>query len=409
MIAIDDVQDQGVGEASRPLPEGWTWVRLGDVCEIVIGRTPRRDNPAYWNGKLPWVMISDLNDGVITETLEQITELGAKESRSRLLEAGTLLFSFKLTIGKMAIAGFDLYTNEAIAGLIPRHDSDIHRDYLKFALRFIDARTMSSHAVKGKTLNQDSLHAIRIPLPPRPEQQRIAAMLTEQMAAVERARAAAEAQLAAARELPAAYLREAFDSPAARSWPKPQLGDVLQLRKEVVHPRDNPVGPATFVGLEHIAPVTGDRIGSVDVEMSQLTGRKPRFYKGDIVYGYLRPYLNKVWLAEFDGLCSVDQYVYAVDPNKARPEFVAWFMRSPVYLSRAPIDTTPGQLPRIRTDEVASVVINLPDLNEQQRIVSMVDRQMTSISNMCEALETQLGTINGLPAVLLRQAFSGAL
>jgi len=55
----------------------------------------------------------------VTQTRERITELGARESRSRLLKAGTLLFSFKLTIGKMAIAGMDLYTNEAIAALIP--------------------------------------------------------------------------------------------------------------------------------------------------------------------------------------------------------------------------------------------------------------------------------------------------
>ena len=69
--------------------------------------------------------------------------------------------------------------------------------------------------------------------------------------------------------------------------------------------------------------------------MSRLGGRKPRFYRGDILYGYLRPYLNKVWIAEFDGLCSVDQYVYRVDASVADTEFIAWFMRSPVYLRPA--------------------------------------------------------------------------
>ena len=101
--------------------------------------------------------------------------------------------------------------------------------------------------------------------------------------------------------------------------------------------------------------------------MANLTGRKPRFYEGDIVYGYLRPYLNKVWVAEFDGLCSVDQYVYKVDTIKADTVFIAWFLRSPVYLQRAPIKTTPGQLPRIRTEEVALVELNLPPLSEQHR------------------------------------------
>ena len=130
-----------------------------------------------------------------------------------------------------------------------------------------------------------------------------------------------------------------------RGWKLTKLGDCIELRRDVVHPRDNPKGQARFVGLEHIKSGTGLRIGEVSVNLAELTGRKPRFCKGDIVYGYLRPYLNKVWVAEFDGLCSVDQYVFKVEEDKADAEFLAWFMRSPTYLARAPIDTTPGQLP----------------------------------------------------------------
>jgi type I restriction enzyme S subunit len=143
--------------------------------------------------------------------------------------------------------------------------------------------------------------------------------------------------------------------------------------------------------------------------MEELTGRKPRFYKGDIVYGYLRPYLNKVWIAEFDGLCSVDQYIYAVNSRLADTRFVAWFMRSPVYLERAPIDTTPGQLPRIRTEEVAAVEINLPSLPEQQRIAAELTEQMAAVEQLRAALAAQLATITALPATLLRRAFNGEL
>lgn len=141
--------------------------------------------------------------------------------------------------------------------------------------------------------------------------------------------------------------------------------------------------------------------------MSELTGRKPRFYKGDIVYGYLRPYLNKVWVAEFDGLCSVDQYVYAVNKTIAETTFVAWFMRSPTYLERAPIETTPGQLPRIRTEEVATVEVSLPPRADQQRIGAALNEEMATIERTRKALEKQLEAINRLPAALLRRAFSG--
>jgi hypothetical protein len=99
------------------------------------------------------------------------------------------------------------------------------------------------------------------------------------MEAVKRSRQATLPQLEAAKALSAAYLRTVFNSPEAQKWERKRLGNVLQLRKEVVHPRDNPTGLATFVGLEHIESLTGVRTGFIDVEMSQLTGRKPKFIK----------------------------------------------------------------------------------------------------------------------------------
>jgi type I restriction enzyme S subunit len=82
-------------------------------------------------------------------------------------------------------------------------------------------------AVPG--LNRVDVYALEIPVPPQEEQKRIAAILNEQMVAVERARAAAEAQLEAAKALPAAYLRAVFSSPEARQWPKKRLGDTSRL------------------------------------------------------------------------------------------------------------------------------------------------------------------------------------
>ncbi len=270
-----------------------------------------------------------------------------------------------------------------------------------------DATAHFTGAVGQQRVPENYLRELQVPLPPLPEQRRIAVVLQTHLAAVGRARAAAEAQLQAARALPAAYLRAVFDGPEAQQWPRRRMGDVLRLRKEVVHPRDRPSGPATFVGLEHIESHTGRRIGSLPVEMSDLTGRKPVFYAGDIVYGYLRPYLNKVWIAEFDGLCSVDQYVYTVDTSTSDRRFVSWFMRSPVYLERAAAGAAPAWLPRIRIEEVGATEVNLPPLSEQRRMAAMIDDHMATVDRLRQALEEQLDALDGLPAALLQQAFSG--
>jgi type I restriction enzyme S subunit len=186
-----------------------------------------------------------------------------------------------------------------------------------------------------------------------------------------------------------------------------RLGDMLKLRKEIIHPRDNPTGYATFVGLEHVESGTGIRTGSATLDMSRLTGRKPKFYEGDIVYGYLRPYLNKVWIAEFEGLCSVDQYVYAVNRDEAEAEFISWFMRSLTYLERAPINTAPAWLPRIRTEEVASVTINLPPAEEQRLVVALMSERMRVMEQVWRATETQLEALEALPGALLEEVFGG--
>ena len=190
-------------------------------------------------------------------------------------------------------------------------------------------------------------------------------------------------------------------------WPVVRLGEILERRTEIVHPKDNPSGPTTFVGLEHIDKGTGFRLGAETIEKSDLTGRRAQFYTGDIVYGYLRPYLNKVWVAEFDGLCSVDQYVYTYDSERVDPEFVSAFMRSPVFLSRAPVGDSPGQLPRIRAGEVDAVQLNLPPLAVQRQVASDLIAQRTEVRALQAALQEQLAAADALPAAYLRAAFEG--
>jgi type I restriction enzyme S subunit len=101
--------------------------------------------------------------------------------------------------------------------------------------------------------------------------------------------------------------------------------------------------------------------------------------------------------------------VYSVDPTVADTAFIAWFMRSPIYLARAPIKTTPGQLPRIRTEEVASVQINLPPCSEQKKVAAYLRSRMEAIRKARAGLEDEWSAIGSLPAAILRRAFSGEL
>ena len=258
-------------------------------------------------------------------------------------------------------------------------------------------------------VSKSKIESFEIPLPPLAEQKRIVAVLNQQMAAVERAKKAAQERLEAARALRAALLDNVFVNVCGGEWTEVSLGEVMQLGREIVHPKDNPKGLATFVGLQHIESGTGKRTGADQVEKADLTGRKPVFRKGDIVYGYLRPYLNKVWVSDFDGLCSVDQYVYKIDSAQVRPYFLASFMRSRSFLERAPINLSPGQLPRIRTQEVASIITSIPPLRVQESIVSSILAQERIADKLLRSIQTEQLTLETTDSTLLRRAFSGEI
>ena len=158
----------------------FTLVKLDDLCEINIGRTPSRNVRDNWGVGEPWLSIADMNQGRnIYRTKEQITAIGIRDANMRLVPKGTVLLSFKLSIGKVSIAQVPLYTNEAIAALPIKQPEYLSTEYLYWCLRGIDLTLGQDRAAMGLTLNKAKLQQIQIPLPPMHVQRRIAAILDQ--------------------------------------------------------------------------------------------------------------------------------------------------------------------------------------------------------------------------------------
>lgn len=145
-----------------------TWKKgtLGGLCTIEIGGTPSRSQPEYWDSAKDssnrWVSIRDLNKRVISETAEYITDSGIRNSNVKRQRAGTVLLSFKLSIGRVAFAGCDIYTNEAIAGLC---SDDLVPEFLFYGLQQWDLLKNVDQAIKGATLNKEKLKQIEFKYP----------------------------------------------------------------------------------------------------------------------------------------------------------------------------------------------------------------------------------------------------
>lgn len=161
------------------LPENWTWVRFGQYVRMSIGKTPPRGETKYWaNGRYPWVSISDMSDyGLVTTTKESVSEY-AKSLFGEISPVGTLIMSFKLTVGRTSLLNTSAYHNEAIISIYPFVDKNYQaRNFLFHILPIISNLGDTKDAIKGKTLNSKSLNNLLLPLPPLNEQGRIVAMI----------------------------------------------------------------------------------------------------------------------------------------------------------------------------------------------------------------------------------------
>ena len=170
-------------EVPFDIPDTWEWVRFVNLVDYAMGKTPPRKESIYWDHpKYPWVSIADMiSDGKVTVTKEGISDYAAKNSfKGRISPAGTLLMSFKLTVGKVSILGIDAYHNEAIISIFPFIDDQrIMTAYLFKILPLISQTGDTKTAIKGNTLNSDSLDNLLVPLPSLAEQQRIVSKLDE--------------------------------------------------------------------------------------------------------------------------------------------------------------------------------------------------------------------------------------
>ena len=177
------------------MKNNWQTKKLGDLCQIELGKTPSRSNGTFWDREKTttnvWLSIADLlnsEDNIVSDSKEYVSGKGAKICK--VVKSGTLLVSFKLTLGRLAFAGRDLFTNEAIAALTIKSKKDLSKEFLFYFLSYFDwnSATDGDVKIKGRTLNKEKLKEILIPLPPLMGQQRIVAILDEAFANIAKAK-----------------------------------------------------------------------------------------------------------------------------------------------------------------------------------------------------------------------------
>ena len=220
------------------IPENWAWCRMGNIGSWGAGATPAKGNPAFYqNGEIPWLLTGELNNSIVSETKTKISKLALEKCSLRLCKPGDILIAmYGATIGKLAIAGIELTTNQACCACT------VHYDFNKYLFYFLMA-SKSDLIKRGEggaqpNISKEKLVNYLMPLPPLAEQKRIVAKLEQVLPLAEEYGAAQEQLNKLNKELPEALkksiLQEAIQGKLVPQNPKDEPASVLlaKIRKE---------------------------------------------------------------------------------------------------------------------------------------------------------------------------------
>lgn len=376
----------------------WPEVTLGQACSVV------RNGFVYDHLDREGVAISRIetnSDGTINR--ERVGRTPWRpELASYSMETGDILCSHINSLdhlGKVAIysGGEPLFHGMNLPLLRPDPKKAIPA-YLLSLLRAGSVRrqvvAMAKKAVAQVSMSSGEVKSIRLPLPPLPEQRRIAEILSAWDSAIEQT----EKLIAAKERVKRGLLVRALvgiGHPA--SWHRIELAVFVSLGREKVHPDQAPPS-MECIELEHLGQGTGQQIGFVPI--GSQASLKNRFQSGDVLFGNLRPHLRKSLLVRRDGACSSEIWVLRPDQAKCVPEYLAVLVQSEEFV-RVACATCGSKMPRADWDWVSEHPFPLPPLAEQRRIaevLNVADAELVQLRRRAGTLQRQK---QGLMQVLL--------
>lgn len=399
-----------VTKKRQALPSGWRWVELGEVCEVATGGTPNTGIAEYYGGNIAWMKSGDVKGTYIDDATHQISEEGLQNSNARVHPRGTVLLAMSgqgKTRGLSAILRIEAACSQSVAAILPNEYLLPEIIHYWLMAHYDDTRGITGDNERSG-LNLRLVRNIFIPIPPLSEQKRIAAILNNQMAAVEKARAAAVAQLEAAKALPAAYLRQAFPKEGQElpfGWRWGELAEVCEFLDSQRVPINEIDRTKRITGkpLSALYPYYGanGQVGWIDDyifdEPLVLLAEDGGFF-GSIERPIAYLISGKTW---------VNNHAHVLRPRSGIDIEFLWLMLA----IRPDVGklVTGNTRPKLNQDVASHIPTVIIPLVEQKRIAAILNEQLAAAERLRNDIEKQLHEINSLPAALLRQAFNGEL
>jgi len=386
---------------------------MPEVAKWGSGGTPKATEKAYYeNGTIPWLIIGDLNDGIVTESATKITELGLENSSAKMIPTGTLLVAMYGSIGKLGITGIECCTNQAIA--YAKHLYGVTTKFMYYYMALIKSELISMG--KGgtqKNISQTVLNSLSVPVPPIDEQKRIVARIEELFSeldnGVETLRKTKQ-QLAVYRQ---AVLKDAFDG--CEAWDKCYFSELMSEVRNGYGLKPDDCGKYHILKISAVRPL--------NLDLSESRFNKTPFSTEDTVAENDILFTRYNGSREFVGVCAVvpvltEPYAYPDKLIKCRPKlqnavhskYLAYYMSqgdARKYL-RSKIKTTSGQN-GIAGGDIKKTIVYLPNMDTQTRIVTEIESRLSVCDSIEKTVDTTLQQAEAMRQSILKQAFEGRL
>ncbi|OLF38070.1 restriction endonuclease subunit S [Psychrobacter sp. Cmf 22.2] len=389
------------------VPNGWDYSTLESLCEkdapITYGVLKPGD---YVADGVPLLQIKDLLLNLSDlESVHRISKELDEQYRRSKIKTNDILISLVGTIGRIAIVPKQLDNAN-----IHRNLGRIRAKNYEFLYHYLQSDIaknrfgISSSGSSQSALNLTVLRALKVPVPPLPEQQKIANILStwdKAISTTERLienstqqKKALMQQLLTGKKRLLDESRKRFES----EWKQVIFGEVAKLSSKKYNPlKANQCLPC--IELEHLDQASGRIIGSANA--SELASIKNHFEVGSVLFGKLRPYLRKYARPDFEGVCSTEIWVFKTT-SKLLDEYLFHFVQTDKFVSEAN-KSSGSKMPRADWGVISELVIKIPNLKEQQKIATV----LTTADKEIELLEQQLADLQQEKKALMQVLLTG--
>lgn len=403
------------------VPAHWMDRKIARDIPFVVGWTPPSGKDEYYDGDLPWVTIADMTQMTVEDTKSKISHLAVRDKGARVVPAGSMLFSFKLSVGKIAFLTIDSYTNEAIAGFLPCGPLDL--EYWKYAAPEFIPRYGRENIYGATLLNQELISSVRFFAPARAEQTQIARFLDHETARIDALIEEQQLLIELLKEKRQAVISHAVTKGLDPTVPMKDSG-VEWLGEVPVH-WEVLATKRFFRMVADPAPDNNDyELLSVYTEIGvrprkelEQKGNKAsttdgywRVKKGDLVVNKLLAWMGAVGYSDYDGVTS-PAYDILRPSRKLSPKFYHYIFRGKPAQQEFKRWSRGIMEMRLRLyfDELGRISMPFPPLSEQERIVAFIDAMETKFESLSQAASEQIQLLSERRSALISAAVTGKI